>query len=231
MCDINIIVNNIYTNILLPKLYVFIIVLIMLHKLIRDNGSTKYFMIHFLFNMYVVCATYRDMLNSLIYVNQLYKIDTFSSFTIIIFHIYHIIAYKNNITYDDIIHHILNVFVIIPITWLHSNNLISAGLFFMTGLPGGIIYLCLWLRDHKYISKITEKTISKNINIWIRSPGCIIVSYLIWQGANTKQLEVNCSPIFYNLLTFILIGGIYWNGIYFANTIVESYTMHKYNKS
>lgn len=223
MCNIDLIIDDVYSNIFSPKLYIFIGILTLLHNIIKDKPSTKYFMMHFLFNMYVVYNTYSDMFHSLTNINQLYKVDSFCSFTIIIFHMYHVIIYRKLLTLDDVIHHVINVFIIIPITWLYSNSLLNTGLFFMTGLPGGIIYFILWLKEHEYVSKMLEKKIAKHINIWIRCPGCTLVAYLIFQGVYTGHIVLECSPFVANLLACILIGGTYWNGIYFASSIVESH--------
>ena len=67
----------------------------------------------------------------------------------------------------------------------------------------------------------TIKKINSKINLWIRCPGCIMnvalcMSNIImnYNVMSRVQLISGC----------IIIGSVYWNGIYFMNQVVTDYT-------
>ncbi len=84
----------------------------------------------------------------------------------------------------------------------------------MSGIPGGITYLMLFLQKYNLISKIVEKKISMYLNIWFRAPFCIIFATLLY----IKSLENN---MYYETLFMCLFTMI--NGIHFMHNIIESY--------
>ena len=214
------ITENIISHIYDPRFLIFMISVIMLHKYINfEKKTTKYFLMHFIFNMYVSFNTFTDTLNIIKYPYQVENVENYISFLVVIFHIYHIICYRDKIEIDEMIHHIWSVFILMPITWLYYCNIANASLFFMTGLPGGITYLLLVLKDNNKISSITEKYISKQLNMWLRIPGSVIVGYIIFVNAVISE-----SYITYFSLLFCSIGSI-WNGIYFGSTIIQSYAV------
>jgi hypothetical protein len=91
----------------------------------------------------------------------------------------------------------------------------------MTGLPGGITYLLLFLKSLGFVKNKTEKRISKHLNMWIRAPGCVISSYIIYLNYINNTLgDMNWIKL---LAVWISIFGNFWNGMYFASTIIESY--------
>ena len=214
---------NVYYHFTELKLWVFFGVLILLHNFIKFKKQiTKYFLIHFIFNMYVSINTVYDTITIF---NQPYNIQSVSnyiSFLVVLFHIYHVIFYHDKIQIDELIHHIWIVFILMPITWLYYCNLANSSLFFMTGFPGGLVYLLLVLKDMDVINSLTEKRISKYLHMWIRIPGAVIVGYIIY--ANAVKSE---SYISYFSLLFCTMGSI-WNGIYFGSTIIGSHAVLKH---
>ncbi|ATZ80479.1 hypothetical protein BMW23_0427 [Bodo saltans virus] len=94
-------------------------------------------------------------------------------------------------------------------------------LFFMMGLPGGITYLLLFLKNCGFIKNKTEKKISKHLNMWIRAPGCVMSSYIIYLNyVNGTFGEMN---IIKHIAVWACIFSNLWNGMYFASTIIESF--------
>ena len=168
--------DNVYLN-LNSETLLFTFILFVLHFTVKSKN--KYFLIHFIFNVYVTINTIKDTLYILSNPYDVQRVSNKISFYVVIFHMYHMLFYAN-IQIDEIIHHIWIVFIIIPMTWIYYNNLANASLFFMTGSAGGTTYFLLYLRDKEVISKITEKYISKHLNMWIRIPGSIIVGYIIF---------------------------------------------------
>ena len=60
-----------------------------------------------------------------------------------------------------------------------------AGAFFISGLPGGLTYLMLGLVKLGLLPGIKEKQITANLNSWLRVPGILITSFLVYQAAVT----------------------------------------------
>ena len=185
------------------------------HKISPLNYATKYFFAHVMHNILVMAYTLPVILNILdnpIQENMYQYIpQKFCSFLAAL-HIYHLIFYK--ISYDEIYHHILSVYF----HFYPLNKFLLGSLFFMTGLPGGLTYLMLILVKYGYMQKLTEKRISKNLNLWCRMPGILFFSSLLFLNIyhNYKNNKI---PEIQDLVTlFFMI----WNPIHFSKTIVES---------
>jgi hypothetical protein len=98
-------------------------------------------------------------------------------------------------------------------------------MFYVIGFPGMISYLLLAFKNLGFIENLTEKQISKYLNIWIRSPGIVINTYIIYQNLINGSFDhIGNLGKFAVLLS---MGTTFWNGIYFASTITESYALHK----
>ena len=215
--------DNILRHFLTFELYIYLFILFLLHNYIKTpKERTKYYIIHFLFNMYVSWSTYQD---TFFIINNPLEIKLISndlSFKIMILHIYHITCYHVK-SWDEIIHHILSVFLAFPLIWIVYNNVVNASFFFLTGLPGGITYLCLSLCDLDYLDEVTEKYISKHLNLWIRCPGGIIMAYIAYLNCHYSGHVINNS-LHYICGAFSVLN-LYWNVIYFTNTIVRSHSI------
>jgi hypothetical protein len=201
------------------------------YKIKFNINNALYFALHFIFNIYSVCYDYENII--LTFNNPLIirKTPNNLSFYVFLFHLYHVILCGKKISYDEIIHHAL-VFILSPLLWIYYTNLCDFAIFFMSGLPGGITYLFLFLKNIGIIEGITEKYISKHLNMWVRAPGCIITAYLIYINYinnNFGDIYLLKTIAIYLSITFNL-----WNGMYFASTIIESYklnTLEKINKN
>ena len=132
-------------------------------------------------------------------------------------HTFHLIHHLNKIKYDEFIHHTLT-HTFWYIVYLANNPIYIIPMIGMSGIPGGITYLLLFLNKFNYISSICEKKISMYLNIWLRAPMCIIFTPLLY----IQSLENN---LFYETLFMIAFTMI--NGIHFMHNITESY----YNKT
>ena len=143
-------------------------------------------------------------------------------------HIYHIIWYFNKLRFDDWLHHILMIFVLIPISlYINVGLFTNHALFFISGLPGAIDYLLLFLNRNNWIKKITEKSINCFLNLWIRAPGCVAHAVLSIQAILIKLEKDNIST-FNLILSLICVALVYWNGIYFMNQVVQTYAIQKF---
>jgi hypothetical protein len=91
----------------------------------------------------------------------------------------------------------------------------------MCGLPGGIDYLLLIMKDYNMISKITEKRINKYLNMWIRMPGILYGCIICWIYS-LPFTNYNYKYVLY----FIIISNLF-NAIYFASLVTENYGENK----
>lgn len=191
------------------------------------NIEGRYYLNHFIGNMIIVYITLPYMINS--YTDIIID-GNMNNATSIVYsiHIYHMIWYYNKLRYDDWLHHLVMVGIALPLTYFVSeNNLIGHCLFFTTGLPGGIDYFMLFLIRNNMMNRITEKNINRLINLWIRCPGCIsnvtLVLYNIIKYYNTITNTMLLSSL-------IIMGTVYWNGIYFMEQVVVNYALTNNNK-
>ena len=210
-------------------MYLEIILIMIITDFILDKGFNfkgNYYLIHSINNFIVVYYTFNDVFNCFtnfdnILINNYSNIPSITTYCL---HIYHFIYYFKSLKFDDYLHHILMVGFCLPVgNYIQSGLLLNYSLFFLTGLPGGIDYILLFLnRNNLLIDKYTEKTINSFLNLWIRMPGCISHSTLTLIMYNKNKhlysLDIKCLIIMVLLL-------VLWNGIYFMNQIIRNHEM------
>ena len=208
-----------YTPLVICGVITFILTDFIMEKF-KING--RYYMNHFITNSIVVYNTFTNMTSSYNIDNVLTNVNLdslyYSKSIIYSLHIYHMLWYYKSLRYDDWLHHLLMVGVSLPLTEVvPQNHLIGHCLFFMTGLPGLIDYFMLFLTRNNLMLKNTEKKINSKINLWVRCPGCIMNVALCITNVVTN----------YNIMTnielfgsYVIMGTVYWNGIYFMNQVV-----------
>lgn len=187
------------------------------------NIEGRYYIIHSITNLMVTCRTYHSLYD--IFTNNIVinKTDIPLAEMVSAMHIYHIILYFNKLRFDDWLHHLLMVFVALPLTVLSNcETLMHGGLFFLTGLPGLLDYSMLALVRNNIIHRMTEKKYNTLINLWIRAPGCILVSgFILFNVINLRKGLYRIDPS-----SGVLVGAlVYWNGIYFMNQVVQDYAI------
>jgi hypothetical protein len=194
------------------------------HKKINAN-NTIYFFMHFVFNMYCTYNCWSNV-NSLIHNPQRLEIvpNTMGVYVPLL-HLYHIVLCGRKIKTDELLHHMW-VLIICPLMCINYSNLSDMGMFFTTGIAGGITYLLLFLKNLYLVDDITEKWISMHLNMWVRAPGCILTSYFTYLNYVNNNFT-DLSPL-YHLGVILCMVGTYMNGIYFGSTIIESYGVTKY---
>jgi len=180
---------------------------------IKLRNKTIWFFLHFIGNMLVVICSipYIYMfLSNLPYHLQypVYQYDT--TIIAVAIHIYHILFF--NLNYDDIFHHFYFVFIGLIIQYLHNlGYLLALYHFFVTGFPGGIDYLILFLVDIGIYTKQKRLRIASFLNIWIRSPGilfsfafCIVIfSYNQLNFINCLYLLIDSFVCYYNAQLYL----------------------------
>jgi hypothetical protein len=132
-------------------------------------------------------------------------------------HIYHTIFFKLNNT--ELYHHIIYVFltaIFLTSIYPHIYLSISITTFFITGLPGGIVYFLLCLQKRNLITKITQKQIHSYIDTYIRIPGGILSSIL---NFNTASL---CQNLYVKYVYYFLFVLAYSNVTYYGKMAIEN---------
>ena len=219
--------NILYINLMLKDILYYTTGFIALdYVMTKINFKGMYYFNHFLGNMYIIKNAipeigycYSNLDNAIIQPTNTNIISMVSSI-----HIYHILYYYKKLRYDDWLHHILMLGFSLPLSLrLQTGALLSHSLFFLSGLPGGIDYLLLFLNRNNYIHKSTEKYINYNMNLWIRSPGCILSSYFIINGYLHNYNNYN---IINNISIILISSSIYWNGIYYMNQVSKDYILN-----
>lgn len=230
--------NYILPHFTSPSIYIFGIGLILFtyfgkKKLIEHQKNTNkkinvndtiYFASHSIFNAYCVYNCFPSVYSLINNPTNIISVPNTMSIYVFLFHLYHIILCGNKIKSDELIHHGW-VFMICPLMSINYYNLNDMGMFFLTGLPGGITYFLLFLKNLNYIQDITEKRISKHLNMWIRAPGCVLTSYIIYLNYINGNIGTS---LISKLGIYLCMLGTLVNGMYFASTIIESYSISKY---
>jgi len=178
-----------------------------------------YFLLHFIVNLIntillipLIGYLLNDPLGNNIILSEWTNLDIIYPM-IIGLHTFHLLHHIKNIKYDEFIHHIIT-FVFWYYIKILTNPIYLAGIISMSGIPGGITYLILFLQKYNLVSKKIEKKISMYLNIWFRAPVCVIFATLLY----IKSLENN---MFYGTLFMCVFTII--NGIHFMHNIIESY--------
>jgi len=190
----------------------------------KFNIEGRYYLNHFIGNMMIVNYTFPYLISS--YTDNIIEDTNMIENAIAIvysIHIYHMIWYFSKLRYDDWLHHLLMVGVSLPLTIVASNNNLTGHcLFFITGLPGGIDYMLLFLIRNNIMDKMIEKKINRVINLWVRCPGCIATSTLIIYNIVKYYHTLTFAML---MASLIITGTVYWNGIYFMEQVVVNYAL------
>ena len=188
----------------------------------------RYYLLHSINNAVITYCTYPAVIYS--YTN----LDTFNEYERSIaapvltaaLHTYHIIEYKEKLTYYDYIHHGSMCMVALPLgVYVNSGALLDHSLFYITGVPGMIDYMMMFLVRNKKLNKMTQKKINTYINLWLRCPGCVSLSTL------TTVVYVNSSNLIFDeiqsAMVIAIIFLVFWNGVYFMNLVVRDYAQQQ----
>lgn len=188
----------------------------------KFNIKGTYYFNHVIANSLIISNIYNML--PLVYYDNLYDVSIYDSNVIsYIFsiHFYHIFYYNTKLRYNDWLHHIMMIFVCLPLSFRIKNYpLFCHAVFFLTGLPGGIDYFLLFLNRNHIIDKNTEKRVNYHLNLWIRAPGCIVSSTLI-----SRYFINNYRSYSYidNLAAIGISGIVAWNGLYFMDLVLADY--------
>ena len=189
----------------------------------KCTSTTRWFLLHSIINFIVVYYSLNDVYTCLIYSSDCYRIPwnnnsikVYNYATLL--HIYHCIFFK--LTKDDYLHHFLMVVICGTLCYKLKSIISSFALFFLTGLPGAIDYMLLYLVKTNKINSIVEKRIYTFLSAYIRAPGC---TYTLAIGMNGIFNYYNNQDYKNLLILSLTIFLIFWNGQYYFMKSHESY--------
>lgn len=188
--------------------------------------TARWYMLHCITNACVVwyaCANFCQIIAN---PNNIFHITpTYSPLNVTIaLHIFHMLFF-NNLIMIDWIHHIVMISIAI-ISYCYSAPVIVATnglLMFLNGLPGCIDYFLLSLVKTDKIKSMTEKYINIYLNLYIRSPGVVITTYILYLTFQKTQ-EVNW---YMQCIAYIIL---LWNSQYFLLRVIGNYVARLFNK-
>jgi hypothetical protein len=183
--------------------------------------QNPYYLLHAVHNAYIVWSTAPEVAAAFTdYANlATYAPNYDAAAWVFALHVYHILLYYKKFRYDDWLHHATMIAVALPIGCLFPSSVFMGfGLFFTTGLPGGIDYALLFGVRNGLVARETEKRINRLLNVWIRSPGCIAQFAM----SVPHLLAYPAHPLL-KLVSIIPSSLIAWNGQYFMDQVVRDY--------
>jgi len=135
-------------------------------------------------------------------------------------HVYHMIG-GFALSPADYFHHLLFIPTIaFPGQVFRWGALGNFQAFFISGLPGGIDYFLLGLQKVKLLDSLTEKRVNANLNTWVRTPGIICSTVLLYQALKLGYHQV---PLWAAMLQLFLPP---YNACYFGKQATANYAVH-----
>ncbi len=195
-------------------------------RVIKPNA--QYFLLHVCLNSYIVYITSGEALDFFlspsIDVSQYTENSVKSASVCIGFHMYHYLT--DELDFETKVHHIVTVFITGSTSLLiPSGRTTSACNFIMCGLPGGIDYALLVLYKYNIIDSITEKSVNRWLNLLIRMPGMMLISWYIFLNLVDGNLK------WYKYILIILASSLMTiNSIYYCNKTVGNYHVRLYER-
>lgn len=188
------------------------------------NDKARWFQLHFFINMIISYYTIGDTLSIIQNpCHTQYSVTNYEGGALSLsLHVYHTLFF--NLSSTDIYHHITSVLFAIPINIIYDKRTNSMFYFFLTGIPGGLDYLCLTLVKNNKMNYITQKNFSSKQNTFIRMPGGIICCYLIFYSM--RFLHGYAEHISAIMLLII----IFLNVTIFGKMSIENYAVRKYER-
>ena len=207
-------VNNVFLLFSMKSIFAYFFIYLVDTTIKRANYNGRWFQLHATINYVISLLTYNDVIDCM-YNPTVSRVSLNihnAGYLALILHIYHCVFFT--IRKEDWIHHISSVFIVSPICICFPTKGMSLFYFFLTGLPGAIDYTMLSFQKNNIISKNYQKKINAHLNIYIRQPGGIICSYLIFKDSIASTI---------NIYTLFLSFVVYFNASFYCKQAVENY--------
>ena len=178
------------------------------------HHNSRWFFIHFVINIFVTLLTFSDLVYCIndydgCYLEESSSGAFFAMKLAVLLHIYHMIVFTEKLTDKDWVHHLSLCAVNVPSLYIYNRKLHSSGTFFLTGLPGAIDYFLLWCVKMNLIDSMIEKKAYVYISTWLRSPGCMFITFL------TKNFLFHSDSIIDKMFILLAMMLNLWNGQYY----------------
>ena len=124
-------------------------------------------------------------------------------------HAYHLVAFTS-LRGEDIAHHLIFAFptLLLDFSWAWG-RVVNVFLFWVTGLPGGITYVLLVLVKTGRMTPLREKQISAGLNTWLRAPGLVIFSTVVF-AAELHGLTRVPAPAAFFCAVLAAVNGLFY---------------------
>lgn len=205
-----------------------------IYRYFKNCNSSRYFALHTIFNAWVVSQVAKDawylLINPMEGLELAYsEAGILTTAAISGFHVYHLIFFSN-LSWEDWMHHtISSLFVPVIGMTFPFGRLACLCNFGMCGFPGGIDYFLLLLVKQKKIPSLVEKRINRYLNLVIRWPTQMLVTYIglraWWLGHFSFQSGLVNILMFFGCVLHCL------NAIYYADKVIGNYHVRKYQVS
>jgi len=203
------------------------------HKVRKsDVSSTRWFLLHWAANMFVCLTALIPLYTAFTDPYNAASAEKYSDDGIFAagsawpltfvnaVHVYHMIG-GFSLSSADYFHHLLFIPLLgFPGQVLSWGPAQAAGAFFISGLPGGLTYLMLAMVKLGWMNSIKEKRVTANLNSWVRVPGILITSFLVYQAAIYGNHSLNV----WFMVPSMLLGP--YNALYYNKQAVANFTVH-----
>lgn len=190
----------------------------------RDvSSSTTWFFMHALCNA-ALCVRALPSL-ALLWAGDLSSVrvgeeslDVFPILLAVELHLYHCVAFP--LTWHDMFHHVFFAGVLGVPSLLYPVHATSAMLVFLSGLPGGLIYLLITARRCGFLLRVDEPLASALINLFLRSAGILTCLVQYARTLHASPATAPLPPWIVRVLQFSLSS---FNAAYYTSQSVERY--------
>lgn len=211
---------------------VFIVAQLVLKRIYKDS-NTSFFLKHTIVNAVIVVLVF-DEFRATVRAPLLSMTTPYSlapTYIQIALHVAHMIVECRKLDIIDWCHHLLSSVLVGTLNVYYTvGPLLGFGIFFATGLPGGIDYLLLFMVKRRLIAPNTEKRINRILNVCIRMPGlmlwmgyghvCHSSRYVASDWRAHKPSSSHEMPLAVLALMWLLIAG---NGLFFCDRVIWNY--------
>jgi hypothetical protein len=194
----------------------------------RAVKKTGWFLLHSIFNTMIIGVSYREAWEAFrdparggyspSHWSGTHPASLFGAIAIGGFHTHHLIAYRDSLTSEDVIHHLTNAGAVVIIgalcPWGRFTALSNTA---MCGFPGAVNYALLWAQA----SKRKQKSVNRVMNIVVRYPVQLLSVYAVFlahASGNAPRVDAPMAAMMVLGMTAHTI-----NALYYADLVVGNY--------
>ena len=178
-------------------------------------STTRWWLMHVFCNLIVMYAVWPDLVETTTNPRMCaYSTSRHVSLFGMGVHAYHAVVFP--MSADDKMHHLLFAAILGAMTASYPSRASNAMLFFLSGLPGALIYTLLVARRCNRLRHIHEPIFSAGVNVFIRLVG--ILHCLVQFIASVNALPIDARPptVIAILQCLLCLG----NGVYYTHQSV-----------